>query len=321
MRRRDFLTLVGGAAAAPFFAHAQEVGRTHRIGILNQFPRSAAHLRVFFDEMRRAGFIEGRTLDVIGHFATSYDRYGALAADMIKAKVEAIVCGGGGPAIRAVQAVTRTLAILGPADDMVAEELVSSLVKPGGNVTGISILAPELDGKRQEILIELVPGARRMAALYDPRVTSPQQFRALQDATRTRGVELLVHAVSEPGQIVPAIEAAKAFGVGALNVMAAWIFSANRKRIAERTAALRLPTIFQWPEYAEEGGLIAYGPSQSHVYRQLARITAKVLRGANPAELPVEQPTHFELVINLDAAKAIGLTVPTNLLSRADKVI
>jgi len=162
---------------------------------------------------------------------------------------------------------------------------------------------------------------RRMAALTDPRVQSPQQLQALQEAASVRGVELSMHPVIGADGIVPAINAAKAAGAGGLNVLAASLFGSNSKTIIAHTTALRLPAIYMWPDHTELGALIAYGPPQTEVYRQVARMVAKVLRGTKPADLPVQQPTTFELAINLETAKAIGLTVPMNLLSRADKVI
>jgi putative tryptophan/tyrosine transport system substrate-binding protein len=197
----------------------------------------------------------------------------------------------------------------------------SSLARPGGNITGISILATELDGKRQEILMETVPAARRMAVLADANTAAPQNMRALQEAARARGVELAVRLVERPERIVPEIEEAKRAGAEALNVLASPILYARRLDIFERTAALRLPTIYQSPEFAEEGGLIGYGPRLTQMFRQLARQLAKVISGEKVSNVPVEQPTTFELVINLKTAKAIGHEVPAGLVLRADKVI
>jgi putative ABC transport system substrate-binding protein len=204
---------------------------------------------------------------------------------------------------------------------MVGQGLVASLARPGGNTTGISILATELDGKRQEILMEMVPAARRMALLADANTAAPQTMRALQEETKARGVELAVRLVERPERIVPEIEEALRGGAQGLNVLASPLLYARRLDIFERTAALRLPTIYQSPEFAEEGGLIGYGPRLTQMFRQLARQLVKVLRGERVAELPVEQPTTFELAINLHTAKAIGFEVPTALVLRADRVI
>jgi putative tryptophan/tyrosine transport system substrate-binding protein len=206
---------------------------------------------------------------------------------------------------------------------MVGQGLVGSLVQPGsGNTTGVSILATELDGKRQEILTEAVPGLRRMAALADTNTTAPDRLQSLRDAARLRGIELSIHRVAKPEEIVPAIDAAKTSRAAALNVLSASLFFNNRRVIFERAAALRLPAIYQFAEMAEEGGLIGYGPRLVHLYRDLlARQVVKILRGAKPADIPVEQPARFELVINLKTAQAIGHEVPAGLVLRADKVI
>jgi putative ABC transport system substrate-binding protein len=204
---------------------------------------------------------------------------------------------------------------------MVASGLVSSLARPGGNTTGFSILSPELDSKRQELLIELVPGARRMAMLFDPAIKSSVQLTAIVAAARARGVEVSTHPASRVTDIVPAIDAAHAEGAVALNVLATVFLHSNRQVIIDRTAVLRMPAIYQFPESAEQGGFAAYGPRIEQIYRQMAVPVARLLRGESPRDVPVEQPTTFELVINLKTAKALGLTVPETFLIHADKVI
>jgi len=245
-------------------------------------------------------------------------------AALVKAAPDAIVAGPELP-LRALQAVTRTVPLIGMTEDMVAAGLAASLARPGGNITGISLLSPELDGKRQDILVEAVPGARRMAALADSNVTPPRHLQTLQDAARRRGVELSVFGVARPEEIVPAINGAKASGAEAINFLATPLFSVpgsrNNRVVIERVAELRLPAIYQWPETAEQGGLVGYGPRFTQVYRQRARLLVKVLRGAKPADLPVEQPTNFEMVINLKTAKTIGQDLPAGLVLRADVVI
>jgi putative ABC transport system substrate-binding protein len=169
--------------------------------------------------------------------------------------------------------------------------------------------------------MEVVPGARRIAALADPKVTQPAELQALQNAARARGVEFVIFTAGAPEQIAPAMEKAKASGATALNVLTAPLFSFNRRIVIERAAALGLPAIYEWPEMAEEGGLLGYGARLTPIYRQLARLLVKVLGGAKPEDLPVEQPTNFDLVVNLTTAKALGLTIPESFLVRADKVI
>ena len=253
-------------------------------------------------------------------YAVRTEQFSAVAAELVKAQVDAILAGGAA-ASRAAQAATSTIPIFTLTDDMLGQGLVASLARPGGNITGISILATELDGKRQEILMEMVPAARRMAVLADANTAAPQNMRALQEAARARGAELAIRLVERPEQIVPQIEDASRAGAEALNVLASPILYARRLDIFERTVALRLPAIYQSPELAEEGGLIGYGPRLTQMFRQLARQLANVLLGEKVGDMPVEQPTTFELAINLQSAKAIGFEVPPSLVLRADKVI
>ncbi|MGC1843347.1 MAG: ABC transporter substrate-binding protein, partial [Pseudolabrys sp.] len=222
---------------------------------------------------------------------------------------------------RALQKATRSIPLIIMTEDMVAAGLAASLARPGGNITGISLMSPDLDGKRQNILIEAAPSARRMAALADPNVATLQHLQALTDTAGARGTELLVVRAAKPEDLVPALNDASARGAGAVNVLASPMLHLNRHVIIERAAELRLPAIYQWPDTAEEGGLLGYGPRFTQVFRQRAQMTSKVLRGAKPADLPIEQPTTFELVINLKAAKAIGHEVPAGLVLRADKLL
>ena len=192
---------------------------------------------------------------------------------------------------------------------------------PSSACTPICARSPVLNGKRQEILMEAVPGARRIAVLADPIISQAHHLQALQNATRARGVEVAVFSAGTPELIAPTMDKAKEWGATALTALSAPLFSINRRLVIERAAALGLPAIYEWAEMAEEGGLIAYGPRLTLIYRQLARLIVKVLRGIKPEDLPVEQPTKFNLVVNLKTAKALGLTIPQSLLLRADKVI
>ena len=321
MRRREFIALFGASVTWPFAAMAQEPGRTYRLGGVSVGPRSAPYWLVMFDELRRLGFIEGQNLTIEWRdYAQRIDLVSELVADLVKAHVDVIFVGGD-TAIRAAQRATTTIPILGITEDMVGSGLVNSLARPGGNTTGVSILATELDGKRQEILIEAVPGLRRMAAIVDSSTTGSTQLRELQDAARTRNIELSIHRFARPrrsgghrcGEGV-GCRRAKRYGVT--------ILFGNRQIIMQRVAALRLPAIYPWAEEAEEGGFVAYGPRLVQVFRELVtRQLVKLLRGTKPADLPVEQPTKFELVINLKTANALGVTVPATLVARADKVI
>ena len=327
MRRREFIALIGSAAALPLFrvpvARAQEAGRTYRIGGLSAGPRGAPYWLAVFDELRRTGFIEGQNLTIEWHqYGSRVDLIPEFAAKLVKAKVDVIVATGDA-AIRAVQQATTTIPVLGTTDDMVGSGMVNSLARPEDNITGTSLLSTELDGKRLEILIEALPGLRHMAALAISKTTAAPRLRSLQNAAQERGIELSVHQIAEPDEIPDALEAAKDSGAAAINVLSSpLLLRKSPDYHSTRRAKLRLPAIYQFPEVAEEGGLIGYGPSIIRMFRELvAPMLIKLLRGAKPADLPIEQPTKFELVVNLKTAKVIGLTIPESFLARADEVI
>jgi len=318
--RRAVLAIAGTALLCSRAVLAQEAGRTYRIGILAGVARQAPHWVAFFDELSKAGFVEGKNLIVDWRFVGfGSENAAALVAEQVQLAPDVLLPGAAG--LAAAQAATRTIPLVGTDDDMVGSGLVPSLARPGGNLTGISFMATELDGKRLEILMELVPVSRHVAALADPTSTGRPQLDALQGAATSRGVELSIYPVHGPEEIAAALDGAQAAGATALNVLASSLLYRNRKIILDRSAMLRLPAIYQWPETAEEGGFAAYGPRFTKVNRQLARQVVKVLRGARPADIPVEQPTEFELVINLKTAQALGLTVPPSILARADEVI
>ena len=323
MRRRDFITLIGGVAVTwPLTALAQEAGRTYRVGALAAVPRSSPGTVAVFDELRRSGFVEGQNLTIEWRqYSLHVDQISEFAADIVKSKVD-VIYAIGDAAIRAAQRATTTIPILGSTDDMVEAGLVKSLARPGGNTTGTSFLSANLDGKRQEILIEAVPGLRHIAAITDSNRTAGSRLQVLKEAAHLRNVDLSIHQITKPEEIPAAIDAAKASGAAALNVLASPTLYASRQIIIQRVAALRLPTIYQFPNEAEEGGFIAYGPRVVQVFREvMARQLVELLRGAKPADMPVEQPTKFELVINLKTAKTLGLTVPQSMLLLADEVI
>jgi putative tryptophan/tyrosine transport system substrate-binding protein len=319
MRRREFLLAGAGAAAWPLAARAQQAEQVWRIGVL--LPQPEAIMAGFYDELRQFGFVEGKNLVIDRRgFALGYDRFATVAAELVNANVDAILCGGEGAA-RAAQAATRVIPILVVTDDIRGTGLVNSLARPEGNITGISILAGDLDGKRLELLIDLVPDVRRVALLSDAQANTPRQLQSLKEAAEARGIELSIHSVTRREDILPAIETAKAEGAAALNVLASPFLHGNANIIIERVSALGLPAVYQWPEIAEQGGLLGYGPRFSEIFRQWARQLVKVFSGTKPAILPVEQPTKFELVLNLTAASRIGLVVPPGFLVRADKVV
>ncbi len=321
LSRRAVLLLGGATVFAAPAVWAQTPGRTYRIGIITRDRRAWALL---FDELRANGFVEGKNLVIIGEFGLPIDHYDAAAAELakelVKASVDAILTAGA-LGTRAAQRATQSIPILATSDDLIGEGFAASLSHPGGNITGISILAPELDRKRQEILLELVPSARHVAALADSDTTPPRQLQALEEDARSRNIELSIHRVKTREEIVPAIEAARAAGAEAINVLSSVIFYTNRALIIESAAKAQLPAVFPFPQFAEQGALMGYGTSLGRYFRQLARQLVKVLNGTAPADIPIEQPTSVELSINLKTAAALGLTVPPSLLLRADKVI
>jgi putative ABC transport system substrate-binding protein len=319
--RRAGLATGVAVAFLPRTAWAQEPSRIYRIGVLSDFTREAPIWAALFDELGKAGFVEPKNLTVDPRgFEFPVDQAAEVVEQLVQSGVDIILCAGK-PMSTLVQAATRTIPILITSDDVVGEGLARSLAQPGGNLTGISILSSELNGKRLEILIDLLPGVRHMAALVDPGTAAPLQLETLRKAAAARGIELSTYAAANPEDIASAIDGLSEAGATALNVLASPLLSRYRRLLIERSAARRLPAIYQWPETAEEGGLIAYGPRFTEIYRQLARQLVKLLHGAKPADLPVEQPTKFELVINLNTAKTLGLTVPPSILARADHVI
>jgi ABC-type uncharacterized transport system substrate-binding protein len=321
MRRREFIGFASGALAlaAPWRAAGQVASRTYRIALLS--PDPSTEFAAMFDELRRYGFVEGRNLVIDRRNRDAgYQQIAAAALEVARTSPDAIITAGP-EATRAAQAATTSVAIVAITDDMVGEGLARSLAQPGGNTTGISLLASDLDGKRQDLLIEFASGARRISVLADTRTTGPQRLQALADAARSRGVFLLIHRVEKGEEIGPAIDMAKAEAAAALNVLASPLLHAYRHVIIRKTAALHIPDMYQWPETANEGGLLGYGPRLAEVHRQLGRQIVEILGRASPANLPIQQPTKFALAINLKTAKEIGLTIASSLVARADDVI
>jgi putative ABC transport system substrate-binding protein len=321
MRRREFITVLAGAAVWPIVAQAQESGRIYRLGVVSITPRNAPWYVALFDAMKSDGLIAGQNLLVDDQgFGLRVEQLAEHASAIVKAQVDVIT--GGDPPVRAAQQATKDIPILGVAEDMVGSRFVASLAKPGGNTTGVSLLSSELDGKRQQILMETVPGAHRYAALADVNSSSPQRLQTLEEITRTRGAELSIYRVAKSEDIAGAVDAAKNSGAAAFNVLASTLLYNNRQIILPRTAALALPAIYQWPTVPAEGALLGYGPRLERIYRDIiSRQLVKLLRGVKPADIPVEQPTKFELAVNLKTAKMLGLTVPASLLATADEVI
>jgi putative ABC transport system substrate-binding protein len=324
MRRREFVSLAGASVAWPFVAMAQERGRTYRLGCLFSRPRGEDPGYIaFFDELRRRGFVEGQNLTLeYRAFGEHVDLIPQYTAELVKARVD-VIAAAGDETVRAIQQATKTIPIVGMSRDMLGSGLVTSLARPDGNTTGVSILSGGANGKRQDILIEAVPGLRLLAVLVDINFNKDSaELDVLQKAARAHNIGFSIHRVASGEEITAAIDSAQASGATALNIVQSPLFYAHRHLIMERAAAAHLPTIYDFPEVAEEGGFAAYGPRRSQLYSEImAQQIVKLFRGSKVADIPVEQATKFELVINLKTAKAMGVTVPEALLVRADKVI
>jgi putative tryptophan/tyrosine transport system substrate-binding protein len=320
VNRRDFITLIGGTAVTwPLAARAQQ-GRVPVVGVLRPTPKDTDQFAEPFRRyMRAIGWEDGRNVRFLFVWAEGRnERAPALAEELVAQNVDLIITFGD-PAIRAAQHATQAIPIVGMTDDMVGSGLAVSMARPGGNTTGVSILAPELDVKRLEILHEFVPQARRIAVLADPSTISTRA--QLTSAARDLGVELVVFEAQNPAEIGGPLDAIAVAKVEAVNVLASPQLNAARRLIIERMRNARLPAIYQFPETAEEGGLLSYGPRVLLCFRHVVSIVDKVLRGTKPADLPIEQPSKFELAVNLKTAIAIDMTIPPTLLLRADEVI
>jgi len=326
MRRREFVKAAAGAAVAwPFAAGAQQPAMAV-IGFLSsRSPGEAALLVAAFRQgLSDTGYVEGQNLTVEYRWAEGhYDRLPAFAADLVSRKVDVIAASGGPNSAQAAKSATSTIPIVFiVGSDPVADGLVSSLARPGGNLTGVSIQVSELTPKRLELLYELVPHAKVIALLVNPN--SPEgesQTREVQEAARAKGMELHVLKAKTEGEINAAFATLLQLHAGALIIAADPFFGGRRDQFVALAARDAIPTIYFTREFTTAGGLISYGPSLIGLYRQVGNYAGRILKGEKPAELPVQQPTTFDLVINLKTAKALGLTVPPSLLGSADEVI
>ncbi len=326
MRRRDLLALVGGAAASwPLTARAQQKAMPV-IGYLNSISPgpSAANLTAFRQGLSDTGYVEGQNVAIEYRWAEGrYDRLPALAADLVGRRVDLIVASGGTPPALAAKSATSTIPIVFTGlGDPVAVGLVASLARPGGNITGISNIAGALMPKRLELLSELVPQAGVIALLVNPKNTTHEGLaREVQEAARAKGVQLHILRASTESEIDAAFASFDELHAGGLLIGPDPLFTNPPERLVALAAGHAVPAIYPWREDAAAGGLISYGPSRDGMFRQAGVYAGRVLKGEKPADLPVQQPTRFELVINLKTAKALGLTVPQSLLARADEVI
>jgi putative ABC transport system substrate-binding protein len=323
MDRRAFIcTVAGGLLGAPLAAEAQQPGKEARIGVLwpGTSPLRPPRVEAFRQGLSESGYIEGQNVTVEFRYAEGRaERLPQLTAQLVQLNVQ-VIATIGTQATSVAQRTTTTIPIVALADELVRSGLVASLARPGGNTTGVQILAPEITAKRLELLKQVLPMVSRVAVLSDPG-QSLSQLPPLEEAARSLGVQLQVLEVRGEGDIESAFQAAKGGRAGAIQILASPLLFAYSKAIIGLAAKHRLPAIYEWREAVEAGGLASYGPSLFEMWRQTALVVGKVLKGAKPADLPIEQPTKFELVINLKTAKALGLTIPQSLLLRADEVI
>ncbi len=328
MDRRAFIAaMTGGLLAAPLAAGAQQATKITRIGYLATGLATSPHLTEAFRQgLRDLGYIEGR--NVVIEYRSAGDKIeglAALAAELVALKVDVIVAPDTPAALAAKQAARTLPIVFTYVADPVTSGLVTTVARPGGNVTGLSVLGPELVGKRLERLKQAVPGVSRVAVLWQPggvvEGTEKERLKRAEVAGLALGVQIQFVGVRSPEDFDRAFSEMTRAHAGALTVLPTAMLVNERKRVVELAAKNRLPAIYPWREFVDAGGLMAYGPDLADSFRRAATYVDKILKGAKPADLPVEQPTKFELVINLKTAKALGLTIPQSLLLRADQVI
>jgi putative tryptophan/tyrosine transport system substrate-binding protein len=304
-------------------AFAQNAEKLPLVGFLriNSPDSLELHAGLFRDAMAALGWVDGRNVRIEFRLAEGHvERFPELAEALVREK-PSVILATGLPAIRAAQRATSTIPIVADSADLVAEGVVGSLAKPSGNTTGISILGTELDAKRLEILKEMLPSAGRFALLRDPVHSVPERFQAVADTAQALGVEFQVVDVRSLADLAPAFASFRADGAEAVNILASTMLMGFREELGLLSLSSKLPAMCEWREMAEVGCLAAYGPTLKELAAMRAALADKMLKGARPDETPVQQPTRFELVVNLKAAKALGLTIPPAVLLRADEVI
>jgi putative tryptophan/tyrosine transport system substrate-binding protein len=322
MRRRKFIALLGGIAGSWSLPVRAQQASTATVGLLwpGAGPPVSPRLESFREGLRRSGFVEGQNVAIdLRYVQAGQQTLADHAADLVRAKV-AVIATFGDSATKIAQQATSTIPIVSLADDLLGSGLIGSLSRPGANTTGITILAPELSAKRLELLSTIVPGLARVAGLWDP-TTGGSQVAMSENAARTMKLKLQILEVTQRDDLDGVFRAARDAQAQAVNVFSSPFLASLYLEIINRAAEYRLPTIYQWREHAEAGGLISYGPSLPVMWEQDGALVAKVLKGAEPSGLPVEQPTKFELVINLKTARALGLTVSNQVQLLADEVI
>ena len=321
MKRREFIAVLGGAVAWPLVARAQQAA-VSKIGVL--WPGVSApeppRMESFRQALRQLGFIEGHNLAIELRYARpGSQQLPELAAELVGLKVD-VLATFGDLTPRVAQQATQTIPIVTASDDILGAGLVTSLSRPGGNITGLTIMSPELSAKRVEVLQEIVPRMSRAAALWDPS-TGASQVSMTESAARSLNLDLQVLEVRRRDDLIDAFRAARSGRADALIVFASPFLSSIFREIIDLSAEYKLPAIYQWKEHVEAGGLISYGPSLAAVWRQAGTIVVKILKGAEPADLPIEQPTKFELAVNARTAKNLGLAIPPSVIVRADDLI
>ena len=323
MDRRAFISALAAGALTPAIAGAQQAGKVYRIGYLSLRSGPAAQDEALRRGLRELGYIEGRTIAIEYRWAAWKDeRLPELAAELVRLKVDVIVAAAT-LAAEAVKRATSTIPIvITGVGDPVGSGLISSLARPGGNITGLAVMSSELAGKRLQILHELLPRATRVAVLAHRRVsTTPLLTDEMRAAAQQAGVQLVVQEVNEAADLPAAFAAMQRERAQALVVQLSPLTTDHRQRVAELAAQHRLPAMYYNRDFVDAGGLVSYGPNLVEIYHRAAFYVDKILKGAKPSDLPVEQPTRFELVINLKTAKALGITIPQSILFRADHVI
>jgi putative tryptophan/tyrosine transport system substrate-binding protein len=323
MKRREFITLLGGAAAWPLVARAQRSVKVYRVGYLSAGSPGDPFLFVFTDALRELDWIEGKTIIIEPLYAEDrIDRLPQLAAELVQRNVDVIVAVGTLAALAAKRATTTIPIVMALAGDPLGSGLVVSLAHPGGNVTGLSMMAPDLAGKSLQMLRELVPSVSRVAVLWNAANPYPALvFKQTQIASLDLGIQIQSLEVRGPNDFDRAFEAAIQQRAEALVTVGDPLTVDYRKQITEFANKSRLPAIYATKDFVAVGGLMSYGAQIHDLFPRVAKYVDKILKGEKPADMPVEQPTKFELVINLKTAKAFGITVPPSLLARADEVI
>jgi putative ABC transport system substrate-binding protein len=326
MKRREFITLVGGAAAAwPLAAGARQKGKPPVIGVLNPGSNDTPGAAGFYDGLRELGYTEGLNIAIERRYGDwNTDRFQQLAADLVQLRVDVIVVISTSPARAAKQATSIIPIVVGGMADPVGDELIASLARPGGNITGNTFLGPELIAKRFELLKDAISGLSRVAALWHPvaygKRTMEGMLRETETAAQAAKLQLQLVPALGPGDLDGAFVTMTRERADAVIQLPSPMLFGEHKRIVELAAKSRLPAMYAAREFVAGGGLMSYGASQAGLFRRAATYVDRILKGANPADLPVEQPTKLELVINLKTAKALGLEVAATLLAQADEV-